>query len=269
MKGAWKKTAAKPVAKKRVYKKARVDLTLEAQPASIVKRNKIGNNYVVYHAPNLSPLPAQWVSKFRTKALFSIGTAGFSSAGVFKTSLVANSTFNLLDAVLTTSGVTINDGGAATRAPIGIATLLGTDGYLTYQVLACRVKLRVMPLYTTDQMMVGICPSTVTTASFDWSQMATAPFSKAKTCNLYSSGEDNTLTCYVDFAKFFGIPSKVFNADQSGNWSGVHGALPADQLNFIIYLQTMDGAITTGITGVEIEVEQTIRLYGLDNGLLA
>jgi len=252
----------------------REDLTLQAVPANMVKRNKVGSGYLIYSGPNNCPLPTQWIGKYKTKAMALIPTANFSAAGIIKFTLPMNTVFQPLDTIL--AALTITDGGAATRGPIGLSTLLGTDAYLTAQVLACKVKINVVPTLTSDQVMVALTPSSITAASFDMAQCLSAPFTKTRISTLYvgnsmhaTNESPNTLTNYVDFARFLGIAQSTFNEDTSSQWSANHGASPATAINMILYLQTMDGAITTNPMPIEIELEQTVRLYGLDNGLLA
>jgi len=272
MRGAWKKTAAKPVYKKRVYKKRSVDLTLEGAPSSIVKRNKVGVDYVIYKSPKGTPLPAQFITKLKTRALFSLGAGSFNASGFFIGEVTLNSIYQPLSNFLGAAGVTIVDGGASTRAPIGAGTLSNVSAYYGFTVLACKLTFGVYPTLISDQVHCVILPSTLAKASYaNISLLEAQPWAKVAlfNSNYAAQGKVNRVSQYVDVAKFLGQPAAQYNGDTGGAWSGVYDANPANVIEYLVSLQTLDGVIVTNALNGEIEVEYTVRLFGIDTAKLA
>nr|CRY93635.1 hypothetical protein [uncultured prokaryote] len=274
MRGAWKKTAAKPVAKKRVFRKRAVDLTLEGLPSSIVKRNKVGADYLIYKSPKGNPLPSQFITKVKAKALFSIGTGGFSSTGFFIGEVTLNSIYEPLNNFLAGTGVTIVDGGSATRAPIGAGTLSNVSAYYGFTVLSCKLTFGVYPTLLNDQCYCVIIPSTLAKSSYTtFNALQAQPWAKTTLFNpnFPAGGTKNQsrISSYVDVAKFLGQSAAQYNGDTGGSWSGVYDANPANVIEFIVCLQTLDGVITTNAMNGEIEAEYTVRLFGIDTAKLS
>nr|WAE42913.1 MAG: capsid protein [Cressdnaviricota sp.] len=223
-----------------------------------------GKTMILYKAPNNVPFPDVYFDKFRTEALCYINSG--STAGIPVTMNASGEwvcRIRALDIIapFTNLGAIAAVGGSSTNAsvPLDVTRLINGNLYSSYQVLATKLSVEVLPQDSTDMVMAALMP----TNNGIPATYAQAMLEKdTKVSEFRTNTRSKPLSIYVQWNKFFGLDKTVYTNDITGNYSAAYNGTPLTVAYIDILLQTPFGSALVSAAGLKIKMTQYIRAWG-------
>lgn len=257
-------------------KKARFAMK-QKKIAGEVKRTK-GKDMIIYKDPKLTVLPQEYITKVRARGqgYLTLGDpipTGFNNSYYwYFNGLTINNLWEPFTPLQTAAIKNIdglNWSSNLALQPIGFQTLCNALTYGRYQVLATKIKLRMLPTNGSDRIHVVMAPLQIGTGGappVNITQGYCLPWSKSG--DFSHTNADKTMTLYVDHAKYLGIDPKVYRTAADGLYDAVYNGNPTQLIGLHISAATADHANLIQSIGFELEFTYYCRFFELRNNLM-
>lgn len=261
-----------PLPRKKYVKKSTASKPRRAAPKKRYtkrKGNKISSKMILYKAPQGVPFPREWYGKIRCKISgyfdrSSAAPVGFGSAQNYHVFLnvCQQQPFADLGAV-----VTMNGTGTAFTGE-GFSTLCNVNLYKGYQVLATSLTCKLIPLNSSDNLVMTITPTDNSVNPAFVSDAYTQSGNKKQ----YFINGSPTKWCkiYTNWARFLGVDKKVFNNQLVGqDYAAPYNNNPPRGLGYAVNINTLD-LVNPSVSNIPFEFDcvQYVRFFDFANASL-